>query len=430
MDDLGNLADDQQPLPQKSADGSPQFSNIFRKLATNRRARWAVGSNALISVTSLLLAVSIARRATIAEFGDFALAMSVFILASGLIRSAVTETTLAIAPTKENNQAGFQRSVLVSLGLSALLVFLGLLVSSSYFVVLGVSFSGLASLDYVRTVNAALYNSMASLYQGIVWSIFGISISILSLFVAIPPLAIFACWAISGSLVGYASSLIERYPQRPRWNHNTLATRAAAFFSLDYLAGSGGSILSTTLLGATAGSAVVGALRGAATVLGPLGILSTTARSLTIPYLSRARSVSSSHEFRTAINTALVLLCTLGPIAAIICFLPEALGTQLLGPTWIPASILLPALAIESILALVSNIPAAGHRARLAGGRALTLRLSVGIPRPLVVIGSAALFGASGAAWSMAGIAALNTIVWWASYWNLTRKVHVESNLG
>lgn len=388
----------------------------LRRVSSSRRAQFAVLSNALISITSFLLAVAIARRAGITEFGQFTLSMATFLLVTGLIRASVTETTLALVASREQNHRAFQKATLLSLVAGVILVVVGLIGNLPYFVVLGFTFNGLSALDYVRTVNAALYREASSLLQGGLWCLVGIAVSVISLLIHVPPIVVFAAWAGSGALIGYICAIGGRYPWVPSWRSNSRENKAAAFFSADYLAGSGGSLLSTSLIGVTAGAATVGAIRGAGTLLGPANLISGTARSLAIPYLTRARRSGGSDELRMAtVSTIATVLISL-PLALLVCFIPGQAGSWLLGESWIYVAPVLPALAIESILALVSSIPSAGHRSHLAGARALRLRLITGIPRPFVIVVATFLGGPVGAAWAMASIAAVNTVIWWWSY--------------
>jgi hypothetical protein len=102
--------------------------------------------------------------------------------------------------------------------------------------------------------------------------------------------------------------------------------------------------------------------------------------------------------------------------------IPDTWGHQLLGDSWTVAKLALLPLSFEALLALVGGIAAAGHRVAFASIRTLVLRLSVGIPRPFIVLGCAVVWGISGAAWSMAAISAVNALLWWASYRLIVRR--------
>jgi hypothetical protein len=391
-----------------------------------RRVLFAVIANGLVSITSLLLAVAIARSSDAWQFGQFSIAMAVYLFGIGLIRAAITETTLAAEPAAGVNSRGFRRSSLVSILAAVGMVAVGLAAHNDYLVVLAVAFNGLVCIDYLRTVEAALYRARAALVQGCLWSGATAVISVVSLVVHIDAHAIFTVWAVSGAAIGYISALVVRLSLLPSWGRHSAETRAAVLFSLDYVAGSGGSTLSTALLGVTSSATTVGALRGAGTMLGPVGLLSTTVRSLIIPYLTRARKLGGRHEFSRAATVAILLGFILAIPAVLLCFVPDPIGSALLGSTWAASAPLLPPLAIESVLALLGNIASAGHRSRMAGVRSLVLRLSVGIPRPFLIIAAAALWGALGAAWAMAALSIANCVIWWISYRQLSQESEIR----
>jgi O-antigen/teichoic acid export membrane protein len=396
-------------------------------LMSSRRAYLALLVDGLFSVSSLLLAVAVARSSGIEEFGAFGLATVLYLFSMGLIRAAVTDTTLSLSASKENLHSGFQRATLMSLFIGGILVAGGLVAGSHYLVIVGVSTPGLAALDYIRVTNSAMYRPLAALLLGASWTTCVFAISIAALVVPVAPLVVFAVWSGSGSIIGLVAWVSGRFPWRPQWRRNSRHTRAAAWFSVDYLAGSGGSLMSTSLLGGVLGTSVVAALRGAGTVLGPVNLLSTTARSLTLPYLTRARSNGGAHEIRSAALVTAVLMLAVSPLAIIILFIPYDIGVELLGESWVVVAPVLAPLAIESAAALAGSVASAGHRSKLAGGRALSLRLTVGIVRPVAVVAAGTALGAVGAAWTMAAISILNVILWWASYWQLTRS-DVQAN--
>lgn len=387
-----------------------------------RRMILVIGSNGLVSATSLVLSVAIARRAPISEFGEFSVAMVIYLFAIGLIRASITETTLAVEPTDRTNRRGFRRAALASTCTALGLLVVGLFMQNEYFVVLGLALNGLACLDYLRTVEASLYSPWKSVLQATAWSLLTGAAAVYSFVLQGDPLVVFAVWAVGGAIIGYVSALVGRLSLLPGWPRHPTDTRAAWLFSLDYAAGSGGSALSTAALGVTSSLETVGALRGAGTILGPVGLLSSSARSLIIPTLTRARRLGDRHEFVMARRIALFLGLSLAIPAALLSSLPQEIGSALLGPTWATAAPLLPPLAIESVLAMVGNVASAGHRSRLAGSRSLALRLCIGIPRPFIVIAAAAQFGALGAAWAIAAISFVNVVIWWASYWQLSRQ--------
>ena len=164
--------------------------------------------------------MAIARVSDPWAFGQFSIAMAVYLFAMGLVRAAITETTLAVEPTAEVNVRGFRRAALVSLVVRRGMLAVGLIARNDYLIILGLAFNGLICLDYLRTVEAALYRARTSLVQGGLWSIATAVISVVSFVMPIAPLATFVVWAVSGSLIGYVSAVVARYSLLPSWGRH------------------------------------------------------------------------------------------------------------------------------------------------------------------------------------------------------------------
>jgi len=387
-----------------------------------RRAGAALGANGLVSVASLVLAVAVARRTGIAEFGQFALATLVWTMLAGMVRAAVVETALARSGVAGTVVRSAQRASLVALVAASGTLVAGLALQNRYLLVLAACVHGLTLLDFQRVTEAAVGDARRSVVLSAAWSVPCVALAVVSFQRAVDPVALFAVWAGGGAAVGYLGALRAPRLMLPAWPRRADETRAAWLFALDYGVGAGGSALSTLALGGAVGTAAVGAIRGAGTLLGPANLLSTTLRSLLIPHLVRAGLQGPASELRAARRVALLAVCGVGPLLALLTLLPGSVGTQLLGATWSTARPVLLALALESLLALVSSIPAAGYRAALAGRRALVLRLVTGVPRPFVVVLAGVGAGAPGAAWAMAAIAGVNAVLWWGSYVGMLRR--------
>lgn len=397
---------------------------VTTRLVSARRAQAALLANASVSLASLVVSVAVARRSDVHEFGQFAVMMLCYALVVGGIRAGVVDTALAKADDRAAADRSARRAGCLALAAAVVLLLVASLTGNVHLAVLAVAVHGLVVLDYLRTTDAALHDSRAAVAQSAAWSAVAIAVAGLSIvWPAVPPVVVTAAWAGGGAVVGYVHAVRRGLVLRPGWpRQQREETRAAAFFALDFAAGSGGSALTTLLLGGVLSPTAVGAIRGAGTLLGPANVLSTTARSLMIPRLVRSGRAGPAAELRVAVRLAVLLAGVAGVLAAGVLLVPASVGEALLGATWPTARAVLPALAVESLLAFVGSIPSAGHRAAMAGARALTLRLLTGVPRPFVVLAAGLTGGAVGAVWAMAAIAAVNAVVWWASYVVLLRR--------
>lgn len=393
----------------------------LRAIRSSKRAQHAIVGNGLVSLASLALSVSVARLATASEFGNFAIALVAHLFITGATRAGITDTVLARPGVPSSCARSFRRVSLIGVVATLALGAWGLLAGNVYLLILAGAIHGLLALDFMRTYESAVGNDRHGFGMSVLWSSLTLG-GVLASFVApLPPWLTLVVWAAGGAACGYSAAIRARLPWAPGWPRDRNESRAAAAFSLDYLVGSGGSAITTLLAGVAVNSLVVGALRGAGTLLGPVNLIASTARSLVIPALARATSTPAG-ELRTATRLTLMLGLGITPLLILVQAIPARWGEWLLGDTWSVASAVLLPIAVESLFALIGSVPSAGHRAAFAGRRTLILRLSVGVPRPFVVVGGALLWGAPGAAWLMAGIAVLNALVWWASYCSLVAK--------
>jgi O-antigen/teichoic acid export membrane protein len=398
------------------------FLQSLRALFSSRRAYAALLVDGLFSISSLLLTVAIAREAAVDEFGAYSFAMVVYLLVIGGTRASITETTLSKERSPQQLRTGFERVLVIAVVAVALTVGAGVLVRSPFIWIIGLALPGLLALDYVRITSSALYRPATSVVLGGIWTTCVLALSLAALVWSMHPVTVFAIWSATGSLIGIGSWIASRLPAVPKWKRDAHDDTAAAWFSLDYVAGSGGSLLTTGLLGAVVGPSVIAAIRGAGTLLGPANLIATTVRSLCLPYLAGARRSGPNRELRAAVVLTSAMVVVVAPIALSLSLMPTQIGTILLGDTWTIAQPVLLPLAIESILALAGSIAAAGHRSHFAGRRSLILRSTVGILRPVAVLTAGAMAGAQGAAWAMAAIAAINVVAWWLSYVGLVNK--------
>lgn len=394
----------------------------MKSLMGNRRPFSAVLVDGLFAISSLVLSVSIARSSTVSEFGSFAFAMTIYLLANGMIRATVTETTLSSIPSRGVLRDGFQRALFISIAASCVLLTVGAIWAMPFIVVLGLCLPGMVALDFVRLTNALINSPHIAIVLGLVWAGAVLVLGIAVLFVSVPAISAFSFWGATGALMGIVAALHGRLSCIPKWRRDVKRTRNAIWFGADYVAGSGGSLLTTTLLGGVFGPNILAGLRGAGTILGPANLLSTTTRSLSLPYLTRARQVGPGHELKSAFFAAAATMSLVAPLLIVVVLIPPQIGAALLGQTWTVAGQVLLPLALESLLALGGSVAAAGHRSRQSGSLSFFLRLPTAVARPIVIIYFAAQNGIQGAAWSMAALAMVNLVVWWTSYFIVCRK--------
>ncbi|MEV7710231.1 hypothetical protein [Streptomyces sp. NPDC088270] len=169
-------------------------------------------------------------------------------------------------------------------------------------------------------------------------------------------------------------------------------------FVVEFAVGNATGQLSVLGLGTVGNPLVVGALRGATTLFGPLNVLFTSATGFGPPLLGRL--ADERRRVRAAATLAAVLAATAAAWAAALALLPEPVGRRLLGDTWPTAAALLPATGSQY--------------AAMAAGTCGLLALRVLDPRTTLAIqvvfslaavafltGGYVLGGVPGAAWGL-----------------------------
>lgn len=276
-------------------------------------------------------------------------------------------------------------------------------------------------LDFFRTFDSATGHVIRSLNATSTWSAFSLLVSVSAFFTPLDPLLIFTAWAVSGALIGYGWAIVARISILPFWSRNKADTSIAATFTADYLVGAGGAQLTTGLLGFVGDARILSGVRGAGTLLGPINLISTTARSMMLPFLAR-NSHDQNLQIRSAVAAVVLQVLVLTPLLLILQFIPDSVGEQLLGETWQIARIAILPMSIDAIFNVIMTPAIAGHRVAFAGIRSVSVRLAIGLPRPFIILFSAYTWGIVGATWAMAAMAIIGALVWWISYHDLCRR--------
>ncbi|MEU8300247.1 hypothetical protein AB0C04_23575 [Micromonospora sp. NPDC048909] len=404
----------------------PNRARIYVRGFIGGRAPWAVLTTALSSLGNLLLSLTVARLAPIDDLGRFALAFSLYVLATGLSRTVVTEAVLAEAVVERANRpaiaAGSRRVVAVGIGGAGLLLAGGIADRSSYLILAGIALPGLLLHDYARNVGVGVGRPRPACVRELVWSALTALAALLGLTGVVGPSVVFGLWAGAGALLGYATALLHRHQVRPGWRLDRTGSRTAASYGLQFLLTAGSAQLALTALSVTVGMAVVGALSAGRTVLGPATLLVGSASSLVIPYLARVRAATGPVRRRAAVRITVALLLATAPACLFVLLLPDRMGEAVLGDNWRHAEPLLWLLALEVLLGGVAMVGFAGHRVQGVARRALLLGGVLGVLRVPVVVAGAVMWGAVGAAVALAVMGLISAAAWWASYLQTTGR--------
>lgn len=384
-----------------------------------RRASWSVVDQGLSAASNLLLSVIVARTLSAGEFGAFAIAFLIFGLLIATTRATIGQPLqITFSGATEADWKAAVRSALgasVVLGGVAGLVVggTGLALSNATgyaLAAVAVCLPGLLAQDVCRM---AFFSSgrakQAALNDGL-WTLLEFAALGAMLLLGVHDVGAFIlAWGGSATLAAVAGfgtlRLRPRFAGCLRWMLGQ--RRLTGYLLAEHILGEGLTQLGVLAVGAVGTPSDVGSLRAGQVLLGPLNVLVTAASVFGIPEIARRTSWSPRlrQRFCWALSGGVCVVTLL--YAGLVLVLPPALGSALLGDTWVGAqSVLLPL----SVLALAVAV-GVGPGVTLYGmGRArTTFGLNLLKGPVLLVLLSAGIWqgGAVGAAWALAATEAL-----------------------
>lgn len=402
-------------LSRKPTGRANRFCSALFRILKSGRVYSGVLVNGLSSIGNFATSMAVARMAGISEFGQFAVAFAIYALIVGVVRAGVVEPLLAAGPRLPDlRRAARQASFLAAI--AAVFAVIGAIAASSpYLLIIGVTINGLCIFDYSKMMNLVSFERRRAVWQESVWLLCSFLGAALTIMGAIPAVFGFAIWSCSGALIGYVAVIAQRIQFAPVWVRTRIATRDALAFAADYLVGSGSAQVGFNVVSLIAGLPVVGALRAASTLLGPIGIVANTARTLAIPYLAR-RGRHRDSAVAAAIAGTVVVGAFSVPLLTAVTLLPDAIGVLVLGENWRYAQAVIFWLALEMLFSVIATMPFAGFRALMAGRASLSIRSVLALFRITVVAIAAAFGDVAVVGASFAAVAGVGSVVWWIGY--------------
>ena len=150
-----------------------------------------------------------------------------------------------------------------------------------------------------------------------------------------------------------------------------------------------------------------GALRAAQSLFGPLSVVYSLIRTVGISELGkvgRDRALLA----RRAILVSIAAVAMSGAYCGTLLLMPDRVGTFFFSSLWLSASVLVAPLAVRSIFVGAGTATVAALRAAELVRATVTARIGSALLTFVVVMGSAAVWGARGAAWGVAVAAGIS----------------------
>ncbi|GAA3890027.1 hypothetical protein [Streptomyces sedi] len=380
----------------------------------------AVADQGVAALTNIAVVIVAARQSTADDFASFAVVYTVFAVLLGAAGAYVGQPlVLRKGADFTLNRHCWDAATFTLAGSAAV----GAVLALATFALPGGTAAGLASLGLVLPIvlTQDILRYACSLLGIPPLALAG---DVLRLAVVVPVLAaqshgtgpgqLVLAWGLSaapallltGGLLAWRTRDVRGVRPARLLGHRHLGRR----FVVEFGVGNAASQLAIICLGLLANPLVVGALRGAGTLFGPLNVLFNSATAFGPPLLNRRPGPHP--QARAALGAGGALAATAVVWATALTVLPDTMGRELLGDTWDSASEILTATG--------------GQYAFMALGtcgllllRVLTPRATLPIQLVFSTLSVVALFvgyatgGVLGAAWGLALGSAAKALASW-----------------
>lgn len=389
------------------------------------RAGWAIGDQALSSLTNFILAVFVARSVSVEEFGAFTLAFAVYIICLTISRAVATDALVirhsATASHDWREAVASATGSAIVFGAAAGLASLGtgLVVGGlvgDALVILALGVVPVLLQDAWRFAFFAAGRGKAAFVNDAVWAAGLVGGLVAVDLVAEPSVEILVgAWAFAAGLAAAFGALQAGVMPRPDrafgwWRlHRDLAPRLA----VEGIILSGAQYMTLLAVTFVAGLAAVGAVRAGQVLMNALHIATYGIQLFAVPEAVRIGRDSSRRMLRFCVLVGAALCVVAVAWGAILLVIPDAVGHALLGETWKTARTVILPMSIVTAAVGVQAGALIGLRALALTSRSLRARM---VTSGLIVVGGvigAVLGGAVGTAWGIAVALIVGAATWW-----------------
>jgi O-antigen/teichoic acid export membrane protein len=388
---------------------------------------WTMADQIVSSGTNFVVAVLVARSVTTAEFGSFGLLVVVFMVLIGISRAWTTEP-LAIrcsAPRDFADGVPFVAGTALALGVCggvSLVVGAAILRGLSASVMTMSLFLPVLLLqDALRVSLIVTGRARAATANDAVWFVvsavvLAASASTLTVATAV---GFWGVGALIAAVLGLAQLRLRHLGQPGAWvrRHRDLGWR----FSVEYLAAASIGHLLVLIVGATAGLAGAGAIRGAQVLLGPVTVLFAAVALQAVPHLSSSAGDVGS-VWRLSIRLSAGLATIAAVASGVLLALPASVGEAILGDTWSPARDLLDVYLLYWIAIGISGGASIGLRSLALARRTLVVQLIVSATTLVAVAAAAIRGGPRPAVVALAACGWIAVLLWWSTWSRTARR--------
>jgi O-antigen/teichoic acid export membrane protein len=389
-----------------------------------QRLSWGLADQAVSSMTNFVVGIFVAHSLGITAFGIFSLAWVTYSVIINVSRGLATDPFVvrfsgvdhALWRDAVGRSAGTAFAVGLATGALSVLVGFGIGGELGWaFIALGFVLPALTLQDAWRFAFFAAGQGQRAFANDLVWAVSmapamllanrfdSVVLFLLAWGLSAGVACIYGCWQ---------TGMLPRLTGVRSWLHEQrdLGTR----YMIENVSNSGSTQLRMYGLGAIAGLASVGAVRGAELLMGPFMAVLMGLAFVAVPEAARVlrRNHRRLAKFCLVLGGGQAAGVLLWGVTLLL-LVDDRIGTFVLGDTWhIAAPLIIPATLSVANAGFI-NGAAAGLRA--LGDARRSLRSMLIMSSAYVVLGltGAVLGGAEGSAWGAATATGLGAIVWW-----------------
>jgi hypothetical protein len=329
-------------------------------LATARRTRVGLGvvDQTLSSASNMLALFAIASVSSVREFGAISFAVAGVMATVSVCRGLLGTPIALLTGDPDRLRAETDHALALA---GALGVVVALLIASlsplsadpSDVVLVAVAAPMILMQDATRFACIASGRPGLAVVSDGLWALGSATLFVIAAWVVpdVAPGLVIGGWtalAVVAALVILALAGYRPVPRGlARWLRGTAPDRLRYGATAAISAANG--ILFLFVVAALIGASAIAALRGSASVMGPLSILLTSMTLVAVPEFRRMPGGTAADYWRPMRRVALVM-CAIPVAVGLASFVvPDSWGETLLGPTWYVAQPLLPITAIEYV---------------------------------------------------------------------------------
>ncbi len=389
-----------------------------------RRLTWGLADQAVTSLVSFVVGIVVARSLGALEFGAFSLAWVTYGVVVNISRGLATDP-LAVRFSGVDRSAwrtavasSSGMAIVVGITTGAICAAVGVVLggrTGAAFVALGIVLPGLMLQDSWRFAFFAAGQGGKAFVSDMTWALALVPLLYLASQDASVTRFVLA-WGGAGIFAALVSGVQAGVLPRVTWarhwlrDHRDLGLR----YLTENLTLSGAYQLRMYGLGAFAGVAAVGTVRGAEMLLGPFFIVLSGVGLVAVPEAARVlrRSARRLSVFCLLLGGAQAVAALAWGLLLLVA-LPDKWGHALLGEVWLTASALVLPATLSVTFAGFNTGAAAGLRALGVARRSLKAQLFASACYLVGGVTGGAIGGALGSSWGAASATFAAAFVWW-----------------